>query len=121
MGNKDRTMRMWLVSAESLCRRHLLGEHVEIHMFLGAMQKGVSMVGYVANNLLEPLALYHRHQDLAVEMRKRGYHHESPLDEDFVNKIIDSLPMSIKMATVDRASARKDLHDRCPDCRRRFS
>lgn len=37
-------MRMWMVPPELMCRQHLLGEHVELHMFVGAINKGTSVV-----------------------------------------------------------------------------
>lgn len=33
-------MRMWLVPPSHMCRKHLLGEHVELHMLLGTLKKG---------------------------------------------------------------------------------
>ena len=33
-------MRMWLVNPALLCRQHLLGEHVEMHMFAGHILEG---------------------------------------------------------------------------------
>jgi len=28
-------MRMWMLNPKALCRKHLMGEHVEIHMLVG--------------------------------------------------------------------------------------
>ena len=36
-------MRMWNVDPKLMCNKHLLGEHVEMHMFFGTIQKGISM------------------------------------------------------------------------------
>ena len=36
-------MRMWLVPPSHMCRKHLLGEHVELHMLLGTLKKGKSI------------------------------------------------------------------------------
>lgn len=33
-------MRMWVVNPKILCRKHLLGEHVELHMATGHLQRG---------------------------------------------------------------------------------
>jgi hypothetical protein len=30
-------MRMWMVPPKVMCRKHLLGEHVEIHMLAGSL------------------------------------------------------------------------------------
>lgn len=56
-----------------MCRKHLMGEHVEMHMFIGGMRKGISMEGYAENELFEPASLLKRHDDLALEMAARGY------------------------------------------------
>lgn len=47
-------MRMWMVPPIVMCQQHLLGEHVEMHMLIGAMKKGTSMAGYCQNGLMEP-------------------------------------------------------------------
>lgn len=65
-------MRMWMVNPEMLCRKHLLGEHLECHMFVGTILAGKSLKGYVDNGLVEVDSLVQRHNDLAVEMSKRG-------------------------------------------------
>jgi hypothetical protein len=72
-------MRMWLVNPAILCRRHLLGEHVESHMFLGTLRLGKNIDGYIAKDLFQPRLLYPRHKALVEEMIKRGYNHNSPL------------------------------------------
>ena len=45
-------MRMWMVDPKIMCRKHLLGEHVEHHMFVGTINKRISIVGYLRDNLL---------------------------------------------------------------------
>ena len=32
-------MRQWMVDPRLLCRKHLLGEHVENHMFIGTLKR----------------------------------------------------------------------------------
>ena len=61
-------MRMWLVNPEIMCQKHLCGEHVEMHMFLGTLKKRKKVDGYITNNLFEPRLLYQRHKNLAEEM-----------------------------------------------------
>ena len=46
-------MRMWMVPPSKMCRQHLLGEHVEIHMLVGTMRKGKSMQGFYDNRLVD--------------------------------------------------------------------
>lgn len=105
-------MRMWMVDPATMCRKHLLGEHVEIHMFIGTLRKGLNMDGYLSGNLLEPSALLQRHEELAAEMERRGYKHRSPLPQP------GPYPAEWDKVRIDRASALAELHRRCPECRR---
>lgn len=103
-------MRMWMVDPAVLCDRHLLGEHVETHMFVGSIQKGISMAGYLANRLLNAKDLASRHTALAQEMERRGMRHKSPLP-----------PVSVDApSTVDPVANLKELARRCPACRERM-
>lgn len=103
---------MWMVDPATMCRKHLLGEHVEIHMFVGTLRKGLNMDGYLTGNLLEPSALMQRHEELAVEMERRGYKHRSPLLQP------GPYPREWEEVHIDRAAALAELHRRCPECRR---
>lgn len=76
-------MRIWDVAPSLLCRKHLLGEHRELHGLWNIYTLGRQ--GY----RLHPetvrwegklRALYDRHQSLVDEMERRGYRHASPLD-----------------------------------------
>lgn len=73
-------MRMWGVPPGMLCRRHLLGEHVEMHMFAGCISRGRCIEGYIRGGLVDVGRIRERHDALAAEMVSRGYRHESPLD-----------------------------------------
>ncbi len=108
-------MRMWLVNPEIMCQKHLCGEHVEMHMFLGTLKKRKKVDGYITNNLFEPRLLYQRHKDLAEEMIKRGYNHKSPLYEIDCTWVLD-LPQEQQYWEIDKAQALKALLDRCPAC-----
>lgn len=112
-------MRMWMINPKFMCRKHLLGEHVEIHMFLGAMKKGYSMGGYVQNNLLEAKSLFKRHEQLKQEMIERGYNHKSELEESTVNTITQKIPDEFLEYEVDVDSSSKDLFNRCEECKKR--
>lgn len=103
---------MWMVNPRILCRKHLLGEHVELHMFVGTLNKGLSIEGYLKNNLLEIKSLFKRHQVLAKEMLKRGYNHKSPL----VEKTWSQYPKNYLDIVVDREKALKNLLNRCSFC-----
>ena len=101
-------MRMWLTPPEAMCRKHLMGEHVEMHMFVGTIAKGKSLEGYYRDGLLNSGQIKERHDQLAAEMIRRGMNHESELAQPLVTPRI----------TVDLGSARRELARRCPDCRR---
>lgn len=109
-------MRMWMVNPKVMCRQHLLGEHVEIHMFLGAMRKGYSMLGYVENGLLEVKSLKGRHDDLVAEMLRRGYQHNSPLP-DYTDEVLQRLSVIESVSEVPRKEAFDELLGRCQRCR----
>ncbi len=104
-------MRMWKVSPELMCRKHLLGEHVEMHMFLGTLSKGKSIDGYVRSGLVEVHNIKARHDELAQEMVRRGYRHNSPMESSPI--------LASKKGVVDVEKNCIELQSRCPECRRR--
>ena len=111
-------MRMWMVDPKIMCSQHLVGEHLEIHMFIGTLRKGVSIAAYVRSNAVEPKALYSRHEELIEEMGNRGYKKDgSPVDEQEVQELIEKLPEDILNAKVDVEESQDLLLDRCEDCR----
>ena len=70
---------MWNVDPKMMCNRHLLGEHCEMHMAVGAINAGKSVAGHVKAGQLDVSLIRKRHMDLAMEMRRRGMNHHSPL------------------------------------------
>jgi hypothetical protein len=70
---------MWGTDPTQLCRTHLLGEHVEMHMFIGSLRKNKNILGYVNTGLVEVDNIVNRHDILAKELVRRGYNHHSPL------------------------------------------
>lgn len=79
-------MRIWDVPPHELCRKHLLGEHRELHAVWAVLTNGKK--GYARHP--ETLrwagklaALYRRHERVVAEMRRRGYRHASPLAKRF--------------------------------------
>lgn len=110
-------MRMWMVDTSFLCRKHLLGEHVETHMFKGSLRKKNDMSGYIRNNLFQPLSLKKRHDELAAEMLKRGFDHKSPME---FQPDVSYLPELYQNTMVNIEGALKELLSRCPDCAKRY-
>lgn len=100
-----------------LCRKHLLGEHVESHMLAGTLEKGRSIGGFIEKGLLEPSSLIKRHEALAAEMSRRGYSHKSPLDNSKVSEMVSKLNERERLCIVDRDLSRSDLWERCEQCR----
>jgi hypothetical protein len=100
---------MWMVDPTLMCRQHLLGEHVECHMFRGSLLKGKSVRGFLDAGLLDSRQLAHRHDQLAAEMERRGYNHSSPLPTDF--------DVDAAVSDVNPVTAMHELASRCPSCR----
>ena len=107
-------MRMWMVEPKLLCRKHLLGEHSELHKFVPSFKKKMSVAGRIGH--IELSRYRERHDELAVEMVYRGYIHKSPIEvPDF-----SYLPSPHYKAIVDKQRSLKELCKRCRDCRQRI-
>ena len=83
-------MRVWDIQPKYLCKKHLLGEHRELHGLWNILTKHKGKGGYSKHP--ETLrwvgklnALYIRHEELAKEMKARDYQHRSPLDQKLAN------------------------------------
>lgn len=101
-----------MVDPRIMCRNHLLGEHSEIHLFVWNIDAGHSVRGYIDKGLLEIHNLYDRHEDLARELRRRGYRHNSELDAKW--------KMAKKEGSIDRQKSLRALIGRCAKCRERY-
>lgn len=99
-------MRMWMVDPKILCRKHLLGEHGEIHKHRHNFVKKHKMDG--RRGQIEPPAMESRHDALAKEMLRRGYKHESPYKQPDISHLPEM--------TVNVEAALKDLVTRCEEC-----
>lgn len=99
-------MRMWNVNPIFLCNRHLLGEHLEMHMFIGAIKKGTSIKGYIEKGLVEVHNIIKRHDILAYELLNRNMNHKSPIQR------IELWEEGL----VNIEENEKDLFNRCKDC-----
>jgi len=106
-------MRMWNVPPEILCNQHLLGEHVEMHMFAGSINKGISIKGYIKKGLVEPGKIEERHAELVIEMERRGMNHQSPLPRIKKN--------GYGKGHVDITQSLNTLMRRCARCRKRMA
>lgn len=101
-------MRMWGVKPSMMCRNHLLGEHLEMHMFVGTILKGNSLNGYLEKKFVNTGKIRKRHRELVAEMKKRGFKHNSSLRQFSVKK----------MGSIDVRANKSELKSRCKKCRR---
>jgi hypothetical protein len=106
-------MRMWMVNPRFMCRQHLLGEHAEIHMFIGVISRGKSVKGYLHKGFLEVHNLYDRHEELVEEMKRRGYNHQSDVEKKWRT--------AEKRGGIDRKKNFDELVKRCSRCKHRYS
>lgn len=100
-------MRMWNTPPRLLCRQHLLGEHKEMHMFVGAFRRRISLYGYIEGGMLETWRIKERHDELVLEMEHRGYNHFSPIDLNPTDEV---------RGRVDVFANLKELAKRCSQC-----
>ena len=103
-------MRQWNVNPEFLCTKHLLGEHVESHMYVGCIKKGTSLKGYIDKGLVEVHHIKSRHDELVKEMIKRGMNHKTPIEEFTCQDA----------GYVDSEQNINELRTRCIKCRERI-
>lgn len=82
-------------------------------MLRGSLLRQRSLAGFLEKGLLDSRQLRDRHDALVEEMLRRGYHHHSPLRDDFDP---DQAP-----GDIDVTKSRAELYERCDDCRTRGS
>jgi len=110
-------MRMWMVDPTILCQQHLLGEHVEIHMFIGSLEKGLIKPGHYPGMLLIH-ELWSRHEALVHEMRRRGWTgHQTPIDR----AQLELQPWFVVTGEIDVEANVRELWKRCTRCRERIT
>lgn len=107
-------MRMWMVNPKLLCRKHLLGEHSEIHKHRHVFEKGWSIEKRVIKPFpqIEPKSMEMRHNALVDEMIARGYKHQSPYSQPSLDayKGVNDIIVNTKHSIMD-------LYERCEDCK----
>jgi hypothetical protein len=104
-------MRMWMIEPRKMCRSHLLGEHRELHAIYGLIIHGSNLDGYIEQNLIEINSLEQRHNEIALEMKRRHYLHTTPLTSKF------HLPSKFD-GHVNIKESEKELYKRCPECKK---
>ena len=104
-------MRMWLVDPKIMCRNHLLGEHLELHILASKVNAGEKIKGFIEHGLVDPCLAAERHGALVKEMQRRGYKHASPLVEITGEKV---------KGCVDPEKNIRVLAERCEECKKRI-
>lgn len=77
-------MRMWGTDVTKMCNPHLLGEHRELHMIVGALRsKKMTLWGHLRAGLIDVRLIAPRHEEIVQEFRRRGlpsgFWHDTPL------------------------------------------
>ena len=101
---------MWMVKPSIMCRQHLLGEHVELHMLKAHLIKGKRVDGFIRNSLIDTSQIQSRHNQLVTEMINRGDNHKSNLKFTHINPV----------GKVDIQESLTELISRCLICKRRL-
>jgi hypothetical protein len=110
-------MRMWMIDPRLMCRKHLLGEHSELHKHRPSFVKHYRIDGRMNPVVqIEPSSMGDRHTVLVSEMLRRGYRHDSP----YTMPDISYLPEDYRKARVDMNESVRSLSDRCDECRCRI-
>ena len=80
--------RMWGVPPELMCNQHLLGEHVELHMMIGQLEKGNTGVlkGHAKHKQVIIEEIPRRHDEIVEELiNKRDYAHQNGKHQSPIN------------------------------------
>ena len=102
---------MWMIEPELLCRQHLLGEHFEIHKAAGNLRhSGKWTKSLTRKGFLEPQNFLSRHNKLVIEMERRGFMHNSPLNVSDID---------LPDGNVNTEMSVRDLRKRCGECLKR--
>lgn len=105
-------MRTWEpIPAKNLCRKHLIGVHGEIHKFRHMFVKKANMSGY--KGIVEFKNMKRRHDEIAKEMLKRGYKHNSPYEMPDLSY----MPNELRFLECDAVRTYSDLFLRCKECK----
>ena len=107
-------MRIWFVSVTELDDRHLLGEHLELHVMASVLIRGGGgWYNHPATKMFRGKlgALYRRHEEQVAEMARRGFTgHKTPFPVDMIppNEMDTAIEITEEMLAKDR----EDLAER---------
>lgn len=104
---------MWGINPSLLCRKHLLGEHGEIHKHRHNFVKHHKITNRIYPIVqIEPENMKKRHDELVKEMIKRGYNHNSPYEQPDLSYLSNDE----RYAKIDVNNSINDLKNRCSEC-----
>jgi len=110
-------MRMWMCNPKIMCRQHLLGEYRELFTIVGSLRKQISLQGYFDNDLIQPLYIKRRYNELRTEMIRRGY---SPKKPFLFSKLMTLYLGEKRLHKIDAKKSLLELLTRCPECNERY-
>jgi len=87
-----------------------LGNIFEIHKHRHNFVKGHNIGGRIGQ--IEPLAMKSRHDELVIEMQRRGYNHKSTYEQPDLSKY------DLDGFIVNRKVSELDLVNRCSECKK---
>jgi len=104
-------MRMWNVDPKKMCIKHILGEHLEMHMFLGSIKKKRSIKGFIQKGLVEVHNIISRHDEISKELFNRTKNkHKTNFSEEDTRLLWNE-------GCVDSNLSESTLYERCNQCR----
>lgn len=90
--------------------KHMLGEHLEAHIFVSKMQKEYSLNGYSAGSMFFGAAYIKFRHDWIASLLEG---HTTPLSLDGIDRW--KYPL-VEPTNADMLKSVKDLLSRCPEC-----
>ena len=107
-------MRIWFVPVTELDDRHLLGEHLELHVMANELiRPGGGWRNHPAVKLFRGKlgALYRRHEEQGAEMQRRGFTgHKTPFPADKIPP--DEMDTVVEITEEMLEKDRRDLAER---------
>lgn len=111
-------MRMWMVNPKLMCFKHLHGEHLECHMFLGSVLKKMNLKGFIEEDCLEPESIAFRHRQIIDEMMERGHYKVGHEELVVPDGTLDIFLPEQRLHRIDAINSFILLNSRCSDCRK---
>lgn len=109
--NEEFPVRIWGLEPHEFCKDHLLLEHAQLHMIVGALARGRDLSSYVTAGHIDLRSLASRHAIVVSEMNRRGLRHRTALS------IPDSLKYGdVESPEIDVERSKAELSKLCINC-----